>query len=268
MDFDNLLKGIDLDKDISEFVKEYISNIDFNKAKNILNEFYDYRKIDEAINKLKRLIKDDENNFKILSIELKVALETYSLYQKYNLSDKIYFDTMKCFTRFINEAKITRGKLIFDRWYWVTRQIGFHLFRIGELEYELIPINNRYIVSIHIPSDVDLNIKTLQKSIIFAKNILNNTFKDKDISYFYCESWLLDPKLKTLLKEGSNILNFQTLFKLTGEYKESDDFIIWIYKTYDKDIKKFKEETSLQRGVKKLLLNGEKIKNYKGILKI
>lgn len=39
---------------------------------------------------------------------------------------------------FLEEAYERTGRYVFDRYWWTGRQAGCHLFRIGELEYEII----------------------------------------------------------------------------------------------------------------------------------
>ena len=83
-----------------------------------------------------------------------------------------------------------------------------------------------------------------------------------------CDSWLLSPKLKLYLNDNSNILLFQSYFNVIS-FKEDDyGYIEWLFKeNINFNIINFKEDTSLQRKVKKALLNGEKIGCAYGILK-
>ena len=89
----------------------------------------------------------------ILACSLLCACRAYEEYQKKGISDTVYFETMKCFTRFIDETQKRTGRLAFDRGWWTYRQISMQLFRIGELEYEFVEYEGRPALSIHIPSD-------------------------------------------------------------------------------------------------------------------
>ncbi len=57
----------------------------------------------------------------LLAWMLQAALYSHDAYVKRGISDVIYFDTMKCFTRFVNEHKINYGFYGFDRAFWVYR---------------------------------------------------------------------------------------------------------------------------------------------------
>ena len=91
---------------------------------------------------------------KILACMLKASADVYDIYKEKGIGDGIYFALMKCYTRFIDETFRVTGKLYFDRWWWTTRQAGCHLFRIGELEYEMKHIDDSIVIGIHIPSDL------------------------------------------------------------------------------------------------------------------
>lgn len=58
-------------------------------------------------------------------------------------SKEIYFATMKCYPRFIDETYRMTGRLYFDRYWWTTRQAGCYLFIIGSFEYEMKHIDNQ-----------------------------------------------------------------------------------------------------------------------------
>ena len=111
--------------------------------------------MNEAWLELQTIFGDDEGNIKILTCMLKASADAYAIYKTKGISDKIYFDTMKCYTRFINETYKMTGRLYFDRYWWTARQAGGHLFRIGELEYEMKHIDDKFVISIHIPSDAE-----------------------------------------------------------------------------------------------------------------
>ena len=66
-------------------------------------------------------------------------------------------------------------------------------------------------------------------------------------------------KLKKLLRKDSNILYFQDNFEIVKVEEESNAFLEWIYLRNDIDYDKLPELTSLQRNVKKYLLEGGKI---------
>lgn len=216
---------------------------------------------------LKKSLSPDKNGYKMLSYMLSAASYSLEKYEDKGISEDIFIDTMKCFTRFTKEHYESYGFYGFDRDFWTGRQLSLQLFRLGELEFEKSYENNQKIISVHIPSDAVLTEENCKKSLKMAAEF----FSKEDCSYehvpYFCNSWLLSPALKTLLPEHSNILKFQNLFAVESVDENSTEYLTWIFKRSDLDIKDLPENTSLQRNAKKYLLKGGKIGEGKGYLK-
>ena len=214
--------------------------------------------------KIQEKIKPDENGFKMLFCMLEAAGYSYEKYQKGGISEKIFTETMKCFTRFVEEHLESFGNYAFDRDFWTGRQLSLQLFRIGELEYEKKEEGE---ISMHIPSDADLSAGKCVKSIEEARKF----FQEYDPAYaevpYTCTSWLLSPALKELLPENSRILQFQELFSVREVDRTSDEFLQWVYKRKDIPLEELPENTSLQRKMKEYLRKGGQIGEGAGVLK-
>ena len=202
----------------------------------------------------------------VLRLHLNAACEAWSKYQKLGLSKEIYLDTMAAFSRFVREHQRSFGIYGFDRDFWTTRQTGCLLFRIGTLEYELCEEEGMRVISLHIPSDAVLTAQALGDSIRTAKEILERTFPDWAGLPWYCHSWLLSPDLKTVLPETSRILYFQSLFTLEPDADEGE-FKLWAYGRLDIPDADLPEKTTLQRNLKKFLLEGNRFRSGRGTLK-
>ena len=201
---------------------------------------------------------DDTKCFHILSIYLLTCLKTYEIYKTKGIDEQIFIDTMKCFTRFISECKVKTNELYFDRSWWTYRQTSMQEFRIGELEYELDYTSKN--ISIHIPSDASLTIKNVKESIANAKEFIQKYYSDFNNCDYVISSWLLSPRLKKHLNENSNILKFQEFFELISFDEDDNSILEWVFKVNSvDDYFKLKEETSLQRSIKKDLIEGYKI---------
>ena len=73
---------------------------------------------------------------------------------------------------------------------------------------------------------------------------------------FRCHSWLLCPKLKEILPETSRIIRFQDLFTVYGEDDERQAEERVFGAPLD-DPRLYSEHTSLQRAMKRALLEGK-----------
>lgn len=264
MNFDQFLLEINL--------QEEVKNIVLDLIKINSNEYNKYAK-DLTVKSsslatylfIEQLYKSDVYNYHILAIYLLAAYNCYFNYKSLKISDLIYIDTMKCFTRFIDECYVKNNKYYFDRGFWTYRQTNMSIFRIGILEYELL---DDYTVSLHIPSDAELTSNNIEESIKLFEDFVVKYYPEYVDKPVYCDTWLLSHELSNYLPSNSRILLFQEYFETIKEDLDALDFYEWVFKC-DKsvEITKLKEDTTLQRNLKNALLKGKKVGKALGILK-
>ena len=208
----------------------------------------------------------------ILIRRLMTAAESRKYGAWKDIPEEIWVDTMKCFPRFVSEYRRSYGRDGFDRYGWTVRQIGARLFRIGELEYELAENEEGgRETGLHIPSDARLEPALMNASLEAAERFLRERFPEWADAPKTCESGLLSPVLKELLPEGSRILKFQNAFEIREVYPENDDALEWVFYVAEGqreglDLSRLPENTSLQRKMKALMMNGRKPGAAKGTL--
>ncbi len=178
------------------------------------------------------------------------------------LPQDVFVDTLACFTRFVKEHFDSLGVYGFDRGFWTTRQINAKLFRLGELEYELLREGEKRSIALHIPSDCRLEPGLLNASVERAKAFFASYFLEWKDAPMTCESWLLSPALKELLPPNSRILRFQRAFDLTPCADDArEDVLQWVYRLTPPQQKNVSldalpEGTALQKSMKRFLLSG------------
>lgn len=231
----------------------------------------DREKWQDARTRLKERYAPDEDGMKILACMMRAMQDSYALYIEEKIPEQIFADTMKCFTRFLKEHEVSFGCCGFDRDFWTGRQLSLLLFRIGELEFEIVSEEGEkaemsqsekrspYLLHVHIPSDADLSPECCDESFRMADQFFAEHFPEMAGSKFACDSWLLSPALKELLPEESRILQFQNRFEVKSWNKEEDAYLEWVFKRKDLPLEKLPEETSLQRKMKAYVLQGGKI---------
>lgn len=205
-----------------------------------------------ALEALEKALAPDPDGCKILALMLRCCDRTWERYQAQGLSPKVFLDTMGCFSRFVRECRVHRGYWGFDRAFWTPRQLSGVLFRIGTLEYELLPNGT---ISLHIPSDASLEDGAVEDSFRRARALLNEKFPQWREAPVVCASWLLSPELSALLPEKSRILAFQRRFAVTG-VEESEDYREWVFKDSHSPLEALPENTTLQKNLKAFLLSG------------
>lgn len=267
MDLYELYDLIDLQTEMIQKLKLIGEKIDLKQIDFYLKQLMDRETAVESYRHLKTLLEEDKDNMKMLYCQLECARRVFDQYQKKHIKDTIYRDTMKCFSRFIEECKKKNGRMFFDRDWWTYRQISMSLFRIGELEYEFQKYEDENVIAIHIPSDANLSKEAVDASMKQAEIFFQTYYHDYKYEKYSCDSWLLSPRLKPLLSRKSNILSFQNRFHIVRENNEDKGYIEWLFQVpIDTNYKDLPAKTDLQKKVKEILLNGGNIGSAYGII--
>lgn len=121
-------------------------------------------------------------------------------------------------------------------------------------------------LSIHIPSGADISPAKMDKAIASARTILKQRYPEHGGAMIYGASWILDPVLEDFLKESSNILRFARRFVRYPRKSDGTHAFNLIFQKHYDDYNLLPENTSLERGLKKLFLSGKYIYFYHGII--
>lgn len=250
--------------------KELKQKQNFAKIENAMEELFCQETWEKGLQELRENLGEDPYGMKMLTCMLNCGLKTHLRYQTWGISDKIFIDSLKCFSRFVQEHRESFGVYGFDREWWTVRQLSGKLFRIGELEYEFIEGRKRgkelHYISLHIPSDADLDLKKVHRSYEQAGVFVHKYFPEYEGEEVRCCSWLLSPALREILPSTSKILRFQEEFVIQHVDEESNSFLQWVYKRTDILWEELPEETTLQRNLKQYILSGKKLGEGEGYL--
>ena len=201
-----------------------------------------------------------------LACLLLAAARAHEEYLRLGIPEKVYEDTMRCFTRFVKEHLALKGEWGFDRGWWAWRATCLRLFRIGALEYELLSGEKRAL-SLHILSDASLDLEACRSSHEAARAFFTAHFPAYEWAPVVCSSWLLHPVLKELLGEESNIVRFRALFDIVRVDDDDRSYRAFVFRRTDGNTKTYPEKTTLQRRLKKHLLRGGRMGSVLGIWK-
>lgn len=262
-----LCEGIRLPASAQEKVLAFAHTFDFAAAEGLLRRFQFRAEMMQACEELRAILGEDEDHMKILACMLHASAQIHDLYRGHGISDEIYFATMACYTRFLGETLERTGRLDFDRWWWTVRQAGFQLFRVGELEYEIVRGETETYIDMHIPSDADFSPAAVDASLALSEDFFACAFPELTGCEYRCHSWLLARELRDMLREGSHIRSFQDRFEILGEDEGDRECIEWVFRRDGTDLASLPEETSLQRKMKAHFLSGGVIHGAKGRLK-
>ncbi len=266
MQISELCNLIDVPKVVQAKVINCENGIHFKNIEAEIAQMNNPNTWEKAVDDLTKFLAPDEAGLKLLTCQLYAACNTYEKYKNRGISDDIFIATMKFFTRFLYYHNKVYGEFKYVWGWWAVRQIAMQEFRIGELEYEMVIQDDKKFISIHIPSDADMTSSKLRKSYLDARNFFNKYYTEYANVDMICGSWLLAPALKKILPGDSKIIQFQNSFDLTSQEDDSPGFLDWVYGRRDIPFENLPEETSLQRNLKKYLLNGGKVEWANGTL--
>ncbi|MBR4289795.1 MAG: DUF5596 domain-containing protein [Oscillospiraceae bacterium] len=261
---EQLCRQINMPEEVTSRLLEIHSTLEYFPCLNLLMQEKSWN---EGLAQLKETLGEDADGMKRLCCMLRCALRAKNEYARLSISGDIYTGTMAAFSRFVREHLESYGCYGFDRGFWTTRQVSCRLFRIGQLEYELAVKDGEPVVSLHIPTDVDLRPEVLRPSIQNGLQEFYRIFPAYAARRVYCHSWLLSPMLKEFLPEKSNILRFQALFDIEPDSIPGKDVLLWVFKNPKLPKEDYPENTSLQRKLKQFFLNGGEFLEGKGYLK-
>lgn len=169
----------------------------------------------------------------------------------------------------------------FSQMIWGSFFMKGKLIQIGRLQYEIRVGNLKKVdqyfsedliyIYIHIPRGESLSEEEVDFSFGEVDKFIKKyypEFQNRKFVY-YTESWLLSPELLQILAPSSNIIRFQKKFNIMHYEENVDDFLNFVFNCGFSSVfyQELPEKTSLQRGLKQILLKGERLHLGLGILK-
>lgn len=200
-------------------------------------------------------------------------------YKAEDLSPEIYKASV-----FDLKYKLTECKCIKNIWgsfaaSWQTGFFDLTRLAFGRLQFEIRDFKAEYhkdglsltpgskVINVHIPrTGGRLDEESRKASYAMAAEFFAGRYA-MDPIVFHCNSWLLFPKHRQIMKEGSNLLAFIRDYELyqSGEYEDYDQIWRLFDMDYTEDHSKLPADTSLRRAYIKMMDAGEKTGWGKGI---
>lgn len=257
-------KLLELPEEIADCLLSYGENREEQLPRPIVRALFQRDQWEKGIADLSTWIGTDEDGLKILWEQLNIVRKyTYKEYLRRGIDMKIFAETMKFCNRFLREHKSQWGTYQYIWAWWFPRQMSLNEFRIGALEYEFVDAQEREI-AIHIPSDADMTPASVKESLNCFQAFRKQVFPEWREIVISCDTWMLVPELEQFLGLSSNVVAFQKLFKIDKIDREATWFMDWIYPGYKKINEDLPETTTLQRKLKRFLLDGNAFGVAKG----
>lgn len=261
-----LVRLLEIPEEVEGLLADYERGRSITVSDGLMSQILDRRQWDAGIKKLQEQLGEDPAGIKILWELLRmVSVYSYEEYVKRGIPDDIFVATMKFCTRFLQEGYRTYQTYRFVSAWWFPRQISLSEYRIGALEYEFVDGEEREI-AIHIPADADLGKESVARSLEEFNQFRKKYYSEWENIRMTCDSWMLMPELKEFLGEDSNIIAFQNLFEIDIVNHDATWYMGWIYPGAERIGENLPEESTLQRNLKRYLLEGKKFGVAKGHL--
>ncbi len=264
--------------DVPGIIEGYYKKIGFGKEFD--KEFYkalESIKISDAISIDDYNLSENDGKRNLLSF-LFLCKNTEELYSQRGISREILYDTLSDLAIWTKIWSRKKGRLYLGELEWLSRHLKAKLFKLGRLQFCLgnaefdIPDENiskgDKVIEVHLPSNGEpLTYDACIKSFSKAREFFAAYFPDFDYKCFTCHSWLLDSSLKEILKSDSNILKFQSMFKLIKE-DESNAVLNYVFEwgINPEDIKNVRCTSTFAENVKKRVLSGKSFYEGFGIV--
>ena len=180
---------------------------------------------------------------------------------------------------FLDKKRFNIDGIGFRQMVWGSYFINGKIIQVGRLQYEypdeipneVLKYKEGNYMYIHIPRGSKLNIDQVNDSICKSKNKIKNFYPEIDISklQYYTESWLLSNELDDILDKESNILKFKDKFDIIKQTENNKEFLNFVFQEKGEKVNYnfLKEDTKLQKELKKYLINNKKLHIGLGVLK-
>ncbi len=208
-----------------------------------------------------------------------MAPKLHERYIKKGIDDKIFYDTLADLRYKLEECGLLHGRLGTFVPQWYKGFFEMKIFALGRLQFELnhtwfdctvngvhIPKGTK-VLSVHIPrTNTRLEHSLVIDSYRQAAEFFKEEFDENII--FICNSWLLYPWNRTILKDGSNLAQFYDDFTIvsSGEYHNYSEVWRLFDCLYDGNPDNLPCDTSLRRAFIERIKSCEPIGHGTGVI--
>lgn len=135
-------------------------------------------------------------------------------------------------------------------------------------EWELFLKPGDDMISFHIPKKADFTPENLDKAFKEGCEKVKQYYPEKNIKCLLCSSWLVSPQLKSIMKPTSNIVAFANRFTPFPQKNDGKAVFSFVFPAGIDKYEDLPENTSLERALKKLYLDGGYLYTYVGVFEI
>lgn len=121
-------------------------------------------------------------------------------------------------------------------------------------------------LAIHIPRGANVSPEAMERAVKSAREIVARCYPEHQGTAVFGSSWILDPKLAELLGPDSKITKLLEMFWKYPQKCDGTSLYGYVFPKTCKSLESLPEDTSLQRKIKKLYLDGGHIHTFAGVI--
>ncbi|MBE6645847.1 MAG: hypothetical protein E7612_10845 [Ruminococcaceae bacterium] len=134
-------------------------------------------------------------------------------------------------------------------------------------EWKVVLRKGDDVVSLHIPRNTNLDPDYVSESFKEGCELVKKLYPDLSVKCLICNSWLMEPELAKILGPDAKLSKFTTRFeKHPIKDTTGAGCLGYVWPGEKGPIEERSERTTLQRGIKKLMLEGNFIRGTAGII--
>lgn len=125
-----------------------------------------------------------------------------------------------------------------------------------------------YCLGLHIPSKADISVEATMGACRAAIKLVHERFPEYGVKgAVFCSSWLLNPRLRQIQGPQSRITQFEECFvKYPDKDTTATSVFNFVFGRKPENLADLSENTSLQRKLKKIYMDGDCIHSYSGAI--
>ena len=131
-------------------------------------------------------------------------------------------------------------------------------------EWQRVLTQGEKAISVHIPTGGKMTDEVCERDIARCRSVIGNAYGE--FKAFYCDSWLLDPQIKTILGRETNLTKFADRYTVFPTKSDGSGVFEYVYLlSSPTSPEKLPEKTSFGVAIKHHLMNGGHIYGAKGV---
>lgn len=210
---------------------------------------------------------------------LRFVPELLERYRARNVPAEIVADSLADWGRHFALHRRVHGDFGLETWRWIALHARGTMFQLGRLQFMLyrpeilLPgvEEGSCAWGIHIPeTGAPLDAAAVDEAFVRARKFFALHFPETPASFTTCESWMLDPGLRSELPDTSNVARFADRFTLLDRRgTDPTDALYFVFRTRDTNsVASLPRTSSVQRAVLNLYDAGTPVLGTAGYFRL